>query len=142
MSIGNFNLKINVEDLPGARVMDLQVGEGRTLTCACIPVDNFKGFCTNAYVTSRNEVRSTKKTTLNFAAYELSESRYGDTHCLRAQLSRDAMSQMSEESVKRHEQICGYMRPWSQKGQSSPGVEPAAVGNDEYWGRNGRNNKG
>jgi len=129
----NYNIKINIEDLPGARVMDISVGEGRTVTCACIPVDNFKGFCANAYLDSRNELKPTKKTTLNFSVFELSESRYGDSHCLRPALSRDAMMQMPEESVKRHERICGYMRPFSQKGASSPGVQPAAVSDDEYW---------
>ena len=130
----NYNIKINVEDLPGARVMDITVGEGRVVTCACIPVDNFKGFCTNAYMTPQNEIRPMKKTTLNFSAYELRESRYGDTHCLRPALSRDAMRQMPEEAVKRHERIAGYMRPFSQKGEGSKGVQPAAVSDDEYWG--------
>ena len=130
----NYNIKINVEDLPGARVMDITVGEGRVVTCVCIPVDNFKGFCSNAYMTSTGEMKA-KRTTLNFRALELSESRFGDTHCLRAVLSRDAMQQMPEEAVKRHEKIAGYMRPFSQKGGSSKGVQPAAVQDDEYWGR-------
>ena len=115
--------------------MDITVGEGRVVTCACIPVDNFKGFCTNAYVTSRNEVKSLKKTSLNFSVIELRESRYGDTHCVRPALSRDAMAQMTEEAVKRHERIAGYMRPWSQKGEGSNGVMPAGVKEYEYWGR-------
>ena len=129
----NFSFKINVDELRGARVMEVPVAGGRTITCVCIPVDNFKGFCTNAYVTSRNELKATKHTTLNFSAYELRESKYGDTHCLRASLARDAMSQMTEEQIKRHERICGYMRPWSQKGETSPGVQPAAVDDDGYW---------
>lgn len=133
--MGNYSIKINVEDLPGARVMDITVGEGRTVTCACIPVDNFKGFCTNAYVNSRNEMKSLKKTTLNFMAYELRESKYGDTHCLRPSLARDAMTQMTEEAVKRHERIAGYMRPMSQKNGPSQGVQSADVHDDEYWGR-------
>lgn len=98
--MSNFSLKINVEDLPGARVMEITTGPGRSLLCACIPVDNFKGFCTNAYVNSRNEVKTTKHTTLNFSAYELRESKYGDSHCLRASLARDAMQQMTEEQVE------------------------------------------
>ena len=129
--MGNYNVKINVEDLPGARVMDLTVGSGKVVTCVCIPVDNFKGFCTNAYVDSTGLVKP-KKTTLNFAAHELRESRYGDTHCLRPALDRNAMSGMTEEAVKRHEKICGYLRPWSQKGASRD-VPPADVKDDEYW---------
>lgn len=129
----NYSLKINVEDLPGARVMDISVN-GRTVTCACIPVDNFKGFCTNAYLNSKNEMKALKKTALNFSAYELNESRYGDTHCIRPSLSRDAMTQMTEEAVKRHERIAGYMRPWSQRNKPTPGVQSADVSNDEYWG--------
>lgn len=132
--MSNYSLKINAEDLPGARIMDVQAGEGKVVRCVCIPIDNFKGFCTDAYVNSRNVVRSLKKTTLNFSAYELSESRYGDTHCIRPSLSRDAMAQMTEEAVKRHERIAGYMRPWSQKSKPSPGVQPADVSNNEYWG--------
>ena len=133
MNMGNFNLKINVEDLPGARIMDITVGN-RTVTCACIPVDYAKGFCTDAYLTSTGEVKPTKKTTLNFVVHELSEVRYGDTHCVRPALDRTAATKMTEEAVKRHERIVGYMRPWSQKSGGSKGVQPADVKGDGYWG--------
>jgi len=127
----NYNIKINIEDLPGARIMDIAVGEGRVVTCACIPVDNFRGFCANAYITPTNEVRSLKKATLNFCAYGLDESRYGDTHCVRPALNRDAAQKMPEDAVKRHERIVGYMRPFSSKGGGSRGAQPA--GDDDYW---------
>lgn len=92
----NYKLKVNLLKLQGAFIRDLQ-GKTATKKCIIIPLDDngcmFLG---------------QKGCYLNLTAIELSKHMYGDTHCVKGDISKDKWDAMSEEERKA-QQILGGM---------------------------------
>lgn len=126
--MGNINIKVALTKLEGAKVMDIQ-GKTRSRKCIVIPIDNEIGTVTDAYI-SRDSARIDGQTTwkpskevyLNLVGMEFREKRYGQSHGIKAAISRDIMNKMSEEEVKATPLI-GNVKPWNSDSDEDMSVE-------------------
>lgn len=111
----NLNLKIMLTKLKGAKVMDI---EGKTCTrrCVVIPIDNEEGTVIDAYDAKIDGVTPTTKflndVQLHLSAFEFKEKRYGQSHGLKACISRKRQESMTEEEM-RAMPFVGHMKPWA-----------------------------
>ena len=85
--MANFSIKADLLKVTGAFMMNLK-GKTATKRCLCIPVDDSGLFV------------GEKGVYLNLTAVEMREPRYGDTHCVKINLGRDAYNALSEEERK------------------------------------------
>lgn len=85
--MANFSIKADLLKIKGAAMINLK---GRTATkrCLVIPVDDSGLFV------------GEKGVYLNMTAVEMQEPKYGDTHCLKVSLDKDAYKALSEEERK------------------------------------------
>ena len=123
--MSNYNLKIALTKLRGARVMDI---EGKTCTkrCVVIPIDNHEGTVQDSYEGKIDGVPTWKpmdEVYLNLAAFEFKEVKYGQTHGLKASFSRNRMKELKEEEL-RSMPFIGNLKPWAT-------VEDLPAGNEE-----------
>lgn len=113
--MANYNLKIALTKLKGAKVMEIQ-GKTCTKTCVVIPIDNEEGTVRDSYEGKIDGVTPTTKfledVQLNLTAFEFREKKYGQTHGLKASFSRKRMESMSEEEL-RSMPFIGNMKPWN-----------------------------
>jgi hypothetical protein len=109
----NYNLRIALTKLKGARIMDIQ-GKTCTKTCVVIPIDNDEGTVQDAYEGKVDGLPTQKPlddVQLNLTAFEFREPRYGQTHGIKASFSRKRMEGMTEEQL-RSMPFVGNMKPW------------------------------
>ena len=112
--MSNYNLKIALTKLKGAKVMEIQ-GKTCTKTCVVIPIDNEEGTVRDSYEGKIDGMPTTKfldDVQLNLTAFEFREKKYGQTHGLKASFSKKRMESMSEEEL-RSMPFVGNMKPWS-----------------------------
>ena len=112
--MANYNLRIALTKLKGAKVMEIQ-GKTCTKTCVVIPIDNEEGTVRDSYEGKIDGMPTTKfldDVQLNLTAFEFREKKYGQTHGLKASFSRKRMESMSEEEL-RSMPFVGNMKPWS-----------------------------
>ena len=112
--MSNYNLKIALTKLKGAKVMEIQ-GKTCTKTCVVIPIDNEEGTVRDSYEGKIDGMPITKfldDVQLNLTAFEFREKKYGQTHGLKASFSKKRMESMSEEEL-RSMPFVGNMKPWS-----------------------------
>ncbi len=101
--------------------MDIQ-GNTETRKCVCIPIDNRLGTVTDAYLTAgqllgeRIEVKR-KSVILSMTAFELKEPSKGQTHWIKAALSKETFARLTEEQ-KLEEPWIGNLRAWVKKVKS------------------------
>ena len=112
--MSNYNLRIALTKLKGAKVMEIQ-GKTCTKTCVVIPIDNEEGTVRDSYEGKIDGMPTTKfleDVQLNLTAFEFREKKYGQTHGLKASFSKKRMESMSEEEL-RSMPFVGNMKPWS-----------------------------
>ena len=112
--MSNYNLRISLTKLKGAKVMDIQ-GKTCTKTCVVIPIDNDEGTVRDHYEGKIDGLPTMKPlgdVQLNLTAFKFREKKYGQTHGIKASFSRKRMEQMSEEEL-RTMPFVGNMTPWS-----------------------------
>lgn len=85
--MANFSIKADLLKIKGAAMINLK-GKTATKRCLVIPVDDSGLFV------------GEKGVYLNLTAVEMREPRYGDTHCVKINLGRDAYNALSEEERK------------------------------------------
>lgn len=110
----NYNLRIALTKLKGARIMDIQ-GKTCKKTCVVIPIDNEEGTVQDSYEGKIDGMPTWKpmdEVQLNLTAFEFKEKKYGQTHGIKASFSRKRMEKMTEEEL-RSMPFIGNMRPWA-----------------------------
>lgn len=112
--MSNYNLRIALTKLKGAKVMNI---EGKTCTrlCVVIPIDNDEGTVQDSYEGKIDGLPTTKPledVQLNLTAFEFREKKYGQTHGLKASVSRKRLEKMTEEEL-RSMPFIGNMKPWA-----------------------------
>lgn len=104
----NYNIKLNLLKLEGAGVMKIK---GRTATkqCVVIPVTE------NDIYLSLDESMNIKSAYLSAVAWEnREESKFGDTHSVRLELSKQVRESMSKEEQAKIPYF-GNMKPFERK---------------------------
>ena len=99
--MANFSIKADLLKIKGAAIINLK-GKTATKRCLVIPVDDSGLFV------------GEKGVYLNMTAVEMREPRYGDTHCVKINLDRDAYNSLSEEE-RRNIPILGGMHELEQQ---------------------------
>ena len=99
--MANFSIKADLLKIKGAAIINLK-GKTATKRCLVIPVDDSGLFV------------GEKGVYLNLTAVEMREPRYGDTHCVKINLDRDAYNALSEEE-RRNIPILGGMHELEQQ---------------------------
>lgn len=99
--MANFSIKADLLKIKGAAIINLK-DETATKRCLVIPVDDSGLFV------------GKKGVYLNMTAVEMREPRYGDTHCVKINLDRDAYNALSEEE-RRNIPILGGMHELEQQ---------------------------
>ena len=112
--MSNYNLRIALTKLKGAKVMEI---EGKTCKklCVVIPIDNEDGTVQDAYegkVDGLPTMKPLDDVQLNLTAFEFREKKYGQTHGIKAYFLKKRIERMSEEEL-RSMPFVGNMKPWS-----------------------------
>ena len=105
--MANYTISTDLLKLQGAFISNLK-GKATTKQCLCIPIDD-----AGLYL-------GQKGCYLDLAAFQLQNSQYGDTHCVKQSLSKQKRDAMTEEERKALP-IIGNMRPIQSKTQNSVG---------------------
>jgi hypothetical protein len=127
--MSNYNLRIALTKLKGAKVMEI---EGRTCKklCVVIPIDNEEGTVVDSYegrIDGLPTTRPLDDVQLNLTAFEFKEKRYGQTHGIKAAFSKERLKRMSEEEL-RNMPFVGNLKPWV----TSSIDEDLPEGNEKY----------
>jgi hypothetical protein len=127
----NFNLKIALTKLKGAKVMEV---EGKTCTkrCVVIPIDNDEGTVQDAYETTIDGLPSMKylgEVYLNLTAFEYKDKKFGQSHGIKASFSKKRMADLADEEL-RTMPFVGNMKPWASKDDDLP---PDSKDNGNDW---------
>ena len=112
--MSNYNLRIALTKLKGAKVMEIQ-GKTCTKTCVVIPIDNEEGTVRDSYEGKIDGMPTTKfleDVQLHLTAFEFREKKYGHTHGLKASLSKKRMESITEAEL-RSIPFIGNMKPWN-----------------------------
>jgi hypothetical protein len=126
----NYNLKIMLTKLKGAKVMEIQ-GKTCTKTCVVIPIDNEEGTVKDSYESKINGIPTLKPLSdvqLNLTAFEFREKKHGQTHGLKASFSRERMERMAEDEL-RAMPFVGNMKPWGNS-SADDDLPPDNVGDE------------
>ena len=107
----NFNIKIELDRIPGAKIMDIK-GDVATRRCIVIPIDNERGTVIDEYkkfdpglgaMTSR----PLEHVQLLATAYESAKQSFGSSHYIKPQVSREYF-----ETQVRGLPFIGSLQPW------------------------------
>lgn len=129
----NYNLKIMLTRLKGAKVMEVEGKHSKRL-CVVIPIDNDEGTVVDSYESKIDGLPTTKPLNdvqLHLSAFEFKEKRYGQSHGLKACFSRKRLERMTEDEV-RSMPFVGHMKPWAQPKSEDEDL-PAGNENEEDW---------
>ena len=129
----NYNLRIALTKLKGARVMEIE-GKTRTRLCVVIPIDYDEGTVQDSYKSKIDGLPTTKPLNdvqLNLTAFEFTEMRYGHSHGIKASFSKERFERMTEEEL-RSMPIIGNMNPWSVK-KDDDDLPPANAPREDEW---------
>lgn len=131
--MSNYNLRIALTKIKGAKVMDV---EGKTCTkkCIVIPIENEEGTVQDAYRGKIDGLPTWKpldEVYLNLSAFEFKEKRYGQSHGLKAQFSKERLETMAEEEL-RSMPFIGNMKPWALANTSDDDDLPAGNDNGDW----------
>lgn len=101
--MGNFNIKIELDRIPGAKIMDIK-GDVATRRCIdeCEKFDHGLGAMTS---------RPLEHVQLLATAYESANQSFGSSHYIKPQVSREYFERMSETQV-RGLPFIGSLQPW------------------------------
>lgn len=119
--MANLNITINLTQLPGAKVMDIK-GKTCTKQCVVIPIDNKVGTVCDGYTGKGPDGQPTPKffddVKLNLVGIEYKARRYGATHGIKAQFSKEQQEQMTEEQMRDMPWL-GNVKPWAVAGEAA-----------------------
>ena len=110
----NYNIKIALTKLKGAKVMEI---EGKTCKrlCVVIPIDNHEGTIVDSYESKKDGLPTIKPlddVQLNLTAFEFREKKFGQTHGIKASFSKKRMESMAEDELRQMPFI-GNLKPWA-----------------------------
>ena len=113
--MGKFNIKIELDKIPGAKIMDIQ-GDTATRRCVVIPIDNERGTVVDAYKRFDHSLggmtsKPLEHVQLLATAYESANQNFGSSHYIKPQVSREYFERMSETQV-RSLPFIGSLQPW------------------------------
>ena len=113
--MGNFNIKIELDKVPGAKIMDIK-GETATRRCVVIPIDNERGTVIDEYKKFDHGLGAMTSKPLAHVqllatAYESANQSFNSSHYINPQVSREYFERMSETQVKNLPFI-GSLQPW------------------------------
>lgn len=103
--MGNLNEKLNLMKLKKSGVMRVK-GKGETLECLVIPIKE------NHLFVSLDEDGKPKAVYLDLTAWEIKDSKYGDTHMVKQSLPKEVRIQMTEEE-KKMQPVLGNIKPFT-----------------------------
>lgn len=129
----NFNIKIMLTKLKGAKVMEVEGKHSKRL-CVVIPIDNEEGTVIDSYEGKIDGLPTTKPLNdvqLHLSAFEFREKRYGQSHGIKAAFSKKRMEQMTEDEI-RSMPFVGNMMPWSVQKEEIDDL-PAGNENEDDW---------
>lgn len=111
----NMNISIDLDMLPGARVMDIQ-GKTCTKQCIVIPIDNKIGTVCDGYLTKDPQTGlPTEKffnhVKLNLVAVEHRTKKHGISHGLKPSFSQEKTERMTEDEMYNTPWM-GTVKPW------------------------------
>lgn len=112
--MSNYNIKIALTKLKGAKVMEI---EGKTCKrlCVVIPIDNQEGTIVDSYESKKDGLPTIKPlddVQLNLTAFEFREKKFGQTHGIKASFSKKRMESMAEDELRQMPFI-GNLKPWA-----------------------------
>lgn len=129
----NFNIKIMLTKLKGAKVMEVEGKHSKRL-CVVIPIDNEEGTVIDSYEGKIDGLPTTKPLNdvqLHLSAFEFREKRYGQSHGIKAAFSKKRMEQMTEDEI-RSMPFVGNMMPWSVQKEEIDDL-PSGNENEDDW---------
>lgn len=112
--MSNYSIKIDCLKLKGAFLRNLRGASGTAKRCLIILVDD----CDGMYV-------GEKGCYLNLTALEMQNPKYGDTHCIKANLTKEQRETMTEEAA-RNTPILGGMHALERRQ-----LQPEMVGDND-----------
>lgn len=115
----NYNISVELDKLPGARIMDIQ-GKNGSRRCVVIPIDSARGMLVDSFSSFDHSVggevwKPLRNVHLNLCAIESRDVRFG-SHYLKPSFSRDFFKTIAEEDRK-NIPIVGNLKPMSPKNQ-------------------------
>ena len=124
--MSNFNLRIALTKIKGAKVMEIQGRTSKRL-CVVIPIDNDEGTVQDSYEGKVDGMPSWKPLNdvqLNLTAFEFGEKKFGQTHGIKASFSKKRMEKMTEDEL-RSMPFIGNMKPWAIEKAEDDDLPPA-----------------
>lgn len=117
----NYNISIEIDKLPGARIMEIQ-GKNGPRSCVVIPIDNARGMLVDSYTTFDHSIggqvwKPLRNLRLNLCALESKDARFG-SHYLKPSFSREFFKTIAEGD-RRNIPIVGNLKPMSPKSTQS-----------------------
>lgn len=117
----NYNISIEIDKLPGARIMEIQ-GKNGPRSCVVIPIDNARGMLVDSYTTFDHSIggqvwKPLRNLRLNLCALESKDVRFG-SHYLKPSFSREFFKTIAEGD-RRNIPIVGNLKPMSPKSTQS-----------------------
>ena len=132
----NYDIKIDLLKLKGARVMDIQ-GNKEVRHCVVLPINNENGTIIDGYfaqdrATGMKTERSLNSCFLNLTAFELTSGNnsYGQSHYIKPKFTRERMEMLNQEQIKQIPFV-GHLKPWTVNTAAQPGAAQPSV--DEEW---------
>lgn len=131
----NYNISIELDKLPGARIMDIQ-GKNGPRRCVVIPIDNARGMLVDAFSTFDHHVggevwKALRNAHLNLCALESRDVRFG-SHYLKPSFSKEFFKTIAEEDRK-NIPIVGNLKPMSPKNQQQAPQQKDSLSDEEDW---------
>lgn len=119
----NYNLKVYLDLLPGAKVRNIEGKSGQTRRCVCIPIDNEAGTVIDGYRKFSCQLGgettvSLKHVELRLNAFESTRQEFS-SHYFKCDVSKEMLERMTEEE-QRNRPIVGNMQAWAAKGAQKP----------------------
>lgn len=128
--MSNYNLKIALTKIKGAKVMEIQGRTSKRL-CVVIPIDNDEGTVVDSYegkIDGLPTMKPLSDVQLNLTAFEFRDKKFGQTHGLKASFSKQRLERMTQEELKTMP-FLGNMKPWNNANSSA--VDDLPPGNEE-----------
>ena len=113
--MGNFNIKIELDRIPGAKIMDIQ-GDTATRRCVVIPIDNERGTVIDEYKKFDHGLggmtsKPLEHVQLLATAYESAKQSFGSSHYIKPQVSREHFERM-RGTEGRGSRFIGSLQAW------------------------------
>lgn len=134
--MGNFNLKVYLDLLPGVKVRDIEGNNGRSRRCVCIPIDSAAGTVVDSFEKFDFKLGGQtsvplKHIELRLTVYESANQEFS-SHYLKCDISKERFEKMSEEQ-QRNRPIVGNMSPWTARGGKTAAVKTMTADEEEGW---------